>query len=322
MTPEATSGRPEKTASPPVPSPNAASALRSRVRMVWHVGRGNLLLGTAVGFLVVLVLAAVFAPIVAPHDPMAINPALRNSPPGTLGDGGSTALLGTDALGRDELSRLIYGARVSLLVAVLSVLLSGLIGVTLGLLAGYYRGFRESLIMRIVDLQMGLPSLLIALLALYVLGSGILNVVLVLAVTRWMVYARLVRGILLSLRERQFFEGILQLGASDARAILRHALPNVLSPVSVLLTLEMAMMMLLEASLDFIGLGVQPPEASWGLMLAEGKNYMTTAWWQVTLPGVAIMLTALSLNIIAARFGGSSAKPVLRMDLEQHGRGA
>ncbi|TAJ46929.1 MAG: ABC transporter permease [Herbiconiux sp.] len=291
-------------------APRVGTASGERLRAAPRVVRGNGFAVAAAAFLACMVVAAIFAEWVAPYDPMTIDVARAGQGPGTPGH-----LLGTDSLGRDELSRLIFGARISLTVGVLSVAGSVLIGVTLGLIAGYYRGFADWLIMRTVDLQMGLPSLLIALLALYVLGPGILNVVLVLAITRWMVYARLVRGIMLSMRERQFFEGIVQLGASDARVIIRHALPNVLRSVGVLATLEMAMMMLLEASLDFLGLGVQPPTASWGLMLSEGKNYMTTAWWQVTLPGIAIALTALSLNILAARIGASGGRSGRRMPL-------
>lgn len=273
-----------------------------------HTYRWGLLLSAV--FLTTVVVAAVLAPLVAPHDPAAIDIALRNRPPGTPSETGFVRYwLGTDALGRDELSRLIYGAQISLTVGALTVVLSGAIGVALGLVAGYYRGWRDTVIMRIVDLQMGLPSLLLALLVLYVLGPGFQNVVLVLALTRWMVYARLVRGIMLSLRERQFFEAIQQLGASDRRTLVRHALPNVIGPVAVLAVLEMATVMLVESSLDFLGLGIQPPQASWGLMLAEGKNYMTIAWWQVTMPGLAIMLTALSLNIVAGGLRPGEDRP-------------
>lgn len=255
----------------------------------------------AASFLILVVLAAIFANVVAPHDPEQGGLALRNKPPLTAArDGGFPYLLGTDALGRDQLSRLIYGARVSLAVGLLSVVLSGAIGVTLGLIAGYYRGPLDDLIMRFVDLQMALPSLLLALLVLYLLGASIANVILVLAITRWMVYARVTRGLVLTYRENVFIEAARATGCSDRRIILLHLLPNLLSPILVLATLEVATMILTEASLSFLGLGIQPPDSSWGLMLGQGRSYVTSAWWLVTFPGLVILLTALSINLFAS----------------------
>ncbi len=251
-------------------------------------------------FLTVLVLSAVFAPWVAPHDPERGGLMLRNKPPMTAAaDGGFPYVLGTDPLGRDELSRLIYGARISLAVGFASVLLSGAFGVVLGLIAGYYRGGIDDIIMRLVDLQMGFPSLLTALVVLYALGGGVWKVILVLAVTRWMVYARVTRSFVLSQRESVYVEAARSLGCDDRRIIFRHIVPNLLSPLIVLATLEVATTILTEASLSFLGLGIQPPQSSWGLMLAEGRGYITTAWWLVTFPGVAILLTAISLNLLA-----------------------
>lgn len=251
-------------------------------------------------FLAVLILSAVFAPWVAPHDPERGGLMLRNKPPMTAAaDGGFPYVLGTDALGRDELSRLIFGARVSLAVGFASVLLSGAFGVVLGLIAGYYRGGIDDAIMRLVDLQMGFPSLLTALVVLYALGGGVWKVILVLAVTRWMVYARVTRSFVLSQRESVYVEAARSVGCDDRRIIVRHIVPNLLSPLIVLATLEVATTILTEASLSFLGLGIQPPQSSWGLMLAEGRGYVTTAWWLVTFPGVAILLTAISLNLLA-----------------------
>jgi peptide/nickel transport system permease protein len=248
----------------------------------------------------VLVLSAVFAPWVAPHDPERGGLMLRNKPPMTAAaDGGFPYVLGTDPLGRDELSRLIYGARISLAVGFASVLLSGAFGVVLGLIAGYYRGGIDDIIMRLVDLQMGFPSLLTALVVLYALGGGVWKVILVLAVTRWMVYARVTRSFVLSQRESVYVEAARSVGCDDRRIIFRHIVPNLLSPLIVLATLEVATTILTEASLSFLGLGIQPPQSSWGLMLAEGRGYITTAWWLVTFPGVAILLTAISLNLLA-----------------------
>lgn len=255
----------------------------------------------AVIFLVALILAAIFAPLVVPHDPEGQSLALRNTPPMSDAEaaGGFPHVLGNDQLGRDLLSRIIYGARISLAVGVAGAVFSGMVGVTLGLIAGYYRGVVDDIIMRIVDTQMGFPSLMTALLVLYVLGPGVWKVILVLAVTRWMVFARVTRGLVLSLREEVFVDAARTVGCSDRRILIRHILPNLLSPLLVLVTLEVATMMLTEASLSFLGLGIQPPQSSWGLMLAQGRAYVTTAWWLVTFPGLAILFTALSLNLIA-----------------------
>ena len=255
----------------------------------------------ALVFLTILVVAAVFAGVVSPHDPgKGGGLGLRNDPPMTEASaGGFPHVLGTDQQGRDLLTRLIYGARVSLAVGFLSVLVSGTIGVILGLIAGYYRGIVDDVIMRLVDVQMGFPSLLLALVVLYVLGAGVWKVILVLAITRWMVYARVTRGLVLSYRENVFIEAAQALGCSDRRILALHLLPNLLSPILVLATLEVGTMILTEASLSFLGLGIQPPESSWGLMLAQGRQYIQTAWWLVTFPGVLILLTALSLNLLA-----------------------
>lgn len=252
-------------------------------------------------FLILLAISAIFAPWVAPFDPNDQSLFMRNMPPMTAAeDGGSIPhIMGTDALGRDELSRLIFGGRISLAVGLVSVLVSGSIGTTLGLLAGFYRGKVDDVIMRLVDIQMGFPSLLLALFVLYVVGGGVLNVIFVLAITRWMVYARVTRGLVLSYRENVFVEAAKATGCTDRRIIARHLLPNLLSPIVVLATLEVAYMILTEAALSFLGLGIQPPQSSWGLMLSQGRQYVTTAWWLVTFPGLAILLTALSLNLLA-----------------------
>lgn len=266
------------------------------LRALWQ---DRLTLGATI-FLAALAFSAIFADLVAPFDPYKQSLLMRNEPPLVPAEqGGIPHLLGTDFLGRDQLSRLIFAARVSLAVGLASVAVSGVIGTTLGLLAGFYRGKLDDIIMRAVDLQMGFPSLLLALVVLYVLGPGIWKVVLVLAVTRWMVYARVTRGLVFSYREQPFIEAARAAGASDRRILLAHILPNLLSPLLVLGTLEIATIILTEASLSFLGLGIQPPDSSWGLMLAQGRQYVTSAWWLVTFPGVAILLTALSLNLLA-----------------------
>jgi peptide/nickel transport system permease protein len=251
-------------------------------------------------YLVILIIVTIFAGVVAPHDPEKGGLMLRNKPPMTEAtDGGFPHVLGTDALGRDQLSRLIYGARVSLSVGFTSVLLSGTAGILLGLIAGYYRGASDDVIMRLVDLQMAFPSLLTALLVLYVLGAGVWKVVLVLSVTRWMVYARVTRSLVLTYRAYVFVEAARATGCSDRRILFLHMVPNLLSPILVLATLEVGTVILFEASLSFLGLGIRPPQSSWGLMLAQGRSYVTSAWWLVTFPGVLILMTCLSLNLIA-----------------------
>ena len=272
----------------------------------------KLALGAAI-FLILLTLATIFAPLVTPFPPNDQSLLLRNKPPMTAAEEDSLIphVLGTDFLGRDQLTRLIYGARISLAVGLASVLISGTIGTVLGLLAGYYRGYVDDLIMRTVDIQMGFPSLLLALVVLYALGASVWNVIFVLAITRWTVYARITRGLVFTYREAVFVEAAQATGCTDRRVLFKHILPNLLSPVLVLGTLEVATMILTEASLSFLGLGIQPPDSSWGLMLAEGRQYITTAWWLVTFPGVAILLTALSLNLLAT-WARSVSDPVQR----------
>jgi peptide/nickel transport system permease protein len=252
-------------------------------------------------FLCMVVVAAFGANYIAPHDPYEQALQMRNKPPGTpaLQPGLLPHLLGTDPLGRDLLSRVIFGSRVSLSVGLLSVLVSGALGVSLGLLAGYYRGRMDDIVMRVVDLQMGFPSLLLALFILNVIGPNFRNVILILVLTRWMVYARVVRAMVFSLREAPFVDAARSIGCDDRRIILRHVLPSVLSPVLALATLEVPYVMLTEASLSFLGLGIQPPESSWGLMLSQGREYITSAWWLITVPGIAIFFTALSFNLVA-----------------------
>jgi peptide/nickel transport system permease protein len=255
----------------------------------------------AVLFLVALSLSALFAELVAPYDPIRQQLAMRNRPPLTPGlRGGVMHLLGTDELGRDLLSRLIFGGRVSLAVGLIGAAVAGVFGTALGLLAGYYRGRVDDLVMRLVDVMAALPTLLIALFFLFIIGGGFWNLVLVLAVVRWRIFARVARSMALSLREQTFILATRAVGATDGRIILRHLLPNMASPLIVLFTLEVAVLILAEAALSFLGFGIQPPASSWGLMIARGREYLTTAWWLVTLPGLAIFLTTLSLNLVAA----------------------
>ncbi len=259
-------------------------------------------------FLLIMILAAIFANWVAPYDPRDQQLSLRHQGPLTTGtamdrtatppvEDGRFFLLGTDHLGRDYLSRLIYGGRISISVGVLGVLVSSMIGVFLGLIAGYYRGFLDDVIMRTVDIFMSVPLLLLALMILFILGPSFTNIILVFAIARWMLYCRVTRGVVMALREQAFVDAARAIGCSDGRIIGRHILPNLLTPLLTLAALEVPRNILTESTLSFLGFGIQPPESSWGLMLAQGRQYIVSAWWVVVVPGMAIFLTALSFNL-------------------------
>jgi len=206
--------------------------------------------------------------------------------------------LGTDQLGRDILSRIVHGSRVTLAVGVAAVLLGGFFGVLLGLVSGFLGGIPDRILMRLADMQLSLPLMLLALLVVAALGPSQQNLIIVLALTGWVRYARIVRGQVLSLREREFVLSARAIGAGPLRIMARHILPNVLTPALVVGTLELARVIVMEAALSFLGLGVQPPSPSWGRMLAEGRTLISTAWWITTFPGVAILLTVLSVNLV------------------------
>jgi peptide/nickel transport system permease protein len=259
-------------------------------------------------FIVLVVLAAIFAPIVAPHDPIDRQLPLRHLSPFSSGIATDRTvsppaeeerfyLLGTDHLGRDMVSRLIYGARISIAVGALGVLVSGAIGLSLGLVAGYYRGRLDDVIMRAVDVFMSVPLLLFALVVIFVLGASFTNIIVVFALSRWMLYARVTRGVVLSLREQAFIESARATGCSDRRILGRHILPNLITPVLTVAALDVPRLILTESTLSFLGFGIQPPESSWGTMLSSGRAYISTAWWVVVMPGMGIFLAALSFNL-------------------------
>lgn len=264
---------------------------RARLRRDWLA-----LLG--LGAVGATLLAAVLAPVLAPADPVRNRLIDRLTPPMWVPGGSARNPLGTDTLGRDVASRLLYGARVSLVVGFSAVAIAGVLGVLLGLVSGYVRGWPDDLVMRLGDVQLAFPVLVLAVAVLAVLGAGLLNVVLVLGVTGWITYARIVRGEALSLREREFVEAARALGAGDAYIVARHVLPNVLPAVTVVATFSVARTIIAEASLSFLGLGIPAPEPSWGAMLDEGRNYITTGWWLALFPGAAILVLVLGINLV------------------------
>ena len=206
--------------------------------------------------------------------------------------------LGADPLGRDVLARVLVGGRISLLVGFVSVLGASVLGIAIGLVAGYYRGFWDMLLMRCVDVQLALPFILIALTFISILGGGLFNIILFMVISQWVQFARLVRGMVLQVREREFVQAARAFGVRDLAMVRHHILPNIIGPVIILMTLNVANNILLESSLTFLGLGVDPLTPSWGGMLADGRTYMQTAWWISVFPGLAIMLTVLGLNLL------------------------
>jgi peptide/nickel transport system permease protein len=241
---------------------------------------------------------AVGAPALAPADPVRNSLLDRLTPPMWLDGGSARHPLGTDTLGRDVASRLLHGARISLVVGLAAVAVAGTLGVALGLVSGYYRGWLDDLLMRVGDVQLAFPVLLLGVALLAVLGPGELNLILVLGVSGWITYARIVRGETLSLKEREFVEAARALGARDRYLLARHILPNVLPPITVVATFSVARVIIAEASLSFLGLGMPPPAPSWGAMLDEGRNYITTGWWLALFPGLAILLLVLGINLV------------------------
>jgi len=260
--------------------------------------RGLPLLIIYLAVLLLFVGVGVAAPVIAPHDPNAQALTARLQPPAWEPRGDWSHPLGTDNLGRDVLSRLIYGTRVSLIVVAVSIPLSMVFGTFIGLLAGYYRGVLDSVLMRCVDIQLALPAILFAVLLASIYGPGLRNVLLIIVVWQWAGFARVVRGEVLSLRERDFVTAARLIGASDRWVMVRHLVPNLLNAVVVLATLDVAAVILIEAALSFLGVGVAPPTPSWGSMVSEGRNFIRVAWWLVTIPGLAILLISLVGNLL------------------------
>ena len=257
----------------------------------------------------IVVVAAIAGPWITPYSPSAQDLSHRLAPPFAPRPG--VSILGADALGRDILSRIIAGARVSLAVAAAAVFVSGVIGVVLGLIAGMSTGWLGAFIMRLADVQFSIPYLILALALVAVVGPGLINIIVVLGVSGWVPYARTARAQVLHVKQLDFIEASRSIGASDLRIVLRHILPHAIGVVGVIATVESARVIITEASLSFLGLGVPIGTPTWGVMIADGRNYLGTAWWVSALPGLAIVITVVALNIVGDWLS-DLANPVLR----------
>ncbi|MEA2531320.1 MAG: peptide/nickel transport system permease protein [Thermomicrobiales bacterium] len=278
--------------------PLSSEVLSRRFRTPYLVRRLNGRAYVGLTLLGLAILAAILAPLLAPHDPELADITLRLKPPVWSDGGTSTNLLGTDALGRDLLSRVIYGARISLSVCLLAVALAGLVGVTLGLLAGFYGGIVDNVVMRLVDIMFAFPFLLLAITWMAIFSPGQRNVVTILVLTGWATFCRMVRGQVLAGREREYVMAARVIGASNGRLIARHILPNLLATITVVGTMMLAQFILAEAALSFLGLGVEPQTPTWGGLVNEGREYISTAWWIETFPGLAIVMTVSGIGLL------------------------
>jgi peptide/nickel transport system permease protein len=261
--------------------------------------RQNRLAVVSFFILLLILVAALGAPLLAPHDPERGVLIDSKKPPMWVEGGSSKYLLGTDALGRDIFTRVLYGARISLVVGFAAVVLAGAIGITLGMLSGFYGGRVDDIIMRFADIQLAVPFILLAIAILAVLGQGLDKIILTLGISGWVTYGRVVRGQVMSWREKDFVEAARAIGAKNGSIMFRHILPNTVASIIVIASFAIASTILAEASLSFLGLGVPPTTPTWGGMVASGRDYIITGqWWIYTFPGIAIMLTVLAINVV------------------------
>jgi ABC-type dipeptide/oligopeptide/nickel transport system permease subunit len=265
-------------------------SLRRLLRLRWGLA--------ATAIFLAIVASAILAPRLAPHDPLAVNIRHRLAPPAWMAGGTSAHWLGTDQVGRDLLSRVIYGGRVSLVVGVSAVVMAATIGVLAGLGAGYFAGRTDAVVMALVNVMLTFPFVLLALAVIAVLGPSLPNMIAVLGAAGWPIYTRVVRAETLAIREREFVLAGRALGMGHARLVFRQILPNLLSAIVVIATLQVAQLIIAEAFLSFLGLGVQPPTPAWGNMLGEGRVYMLNSWWIAAFPGLAIFVTTLAINLM------------------------
>lgn len=270
-------------------------AERTRSRDLWSRFWRSRRAVTGAGLILFAILCAIFAGVLAPHAPDGMNLAAARKAPLFTDAQGRIYLLGTDPLGRDILSRILYGARVSLTVGFVAVLLASLIGVPIGLVAGFYGGKIDSIIMRLADVQLAIPGLLLAIALIAVIGGSMLTIIVILGFTGWVGYARIVRGQVLSLKERPYVEAARCAGARDGRIIFRHILPNVWTPIIVIATNHVGSVIIAESSLTFLGIGVPRTTPTWGTMIADGRSYIETGWWIATFPGLVLTLTVLAI---------------------------
>jgi ABC-type dipeptide/oligopeptide/nickel transport system permease subunit len=280
-----------------VPPAATDPAIESPLRRNLRSFAENRLAVAASGVVIAFVLLAIFAPWIAPHDPYATNLFLRLQPPAWQEGGDWAYVLGCDALGRDILSRMIYGARVSIFIGATVVFVATTIGILAGLAAGYLRGWTDIVISRIVDILLAFPYLIFAIGLMAMMGPGLQNIVIALVYKEWVIPCRVVRGETLAASQIEYVEAARALGASPRHIMLREILPNILSPVIVVSTIRMAHVIILEASLSFLGIGVQPPTASWGSMVSDGRAFILESWWVSTFPGIAILLLVLAINV-------------------------
>lgn len=255
-------------------------------------------LRVAVGILLVFVIVALLGPMIAPHDPLKGSLRARLLPPAWQEGGQWEYVFGTDRLGRDILSRIIAGARISLTVCVLVIAIAGTIGTAVGTIAGYFGGWADRVLMRLVDLALSLPVILLALLLGAISGPSFANIIIVISLTLWSQYARMARGETLKIRNEDYVDLARTSGLSDLRIIVRHILPNIAPALIVIATLQVGVVIVLEASLSFLGVGVPPPAPSWGSMVADGRSYIASAWWLCMVPGMAILITVMAVNLL------------------------
>ena len=283
--------------------PEAAAATVPHRRREWRRAWESMLASrwALAGVLILLVAAvvAIFGPWLAPLDPNRQNLIARLLEPGSPGRGDVVYWLGSDHLGRDVLSRLLYGARVSLLVGVAAIVVGGTIGTVAGLVSGYFGGWTDDVVMRLGDIQLAFPFILLAIMFLVVLGPGLMNMILVLGIGQWVTYARIVRAQTLSLREKEYVEAARAMGDGTVSILFRTILPNIMAPLTVIASFNVAGVILSEAALSFLGLGVPPEVPTWGSMLSESRDHLlSNKWWLAVFPGLAIVLTVLAFNII------------------------
>ena len=271
---------------------------RPRKPFLQRMNRLERRLAGRLGLVVAIVLFVLVAPLVVQTDPNKQNIISRLKPAGAVLPDGTIALLGTDQLGRDMFARILWGGQVSLLITVSGVLLAAGIGITLGLISGYYGRWVDTVVMRLVDVQLGFPGLLLAITLAAALGPGVVNVVIALGVALWTTYARVVRSSVLTIKNQEFIHAAQALGSPTVRILLRHVLPNALSAITVIAASHLGQMIIAESALSFIGLGVQPPTPSWGSMINKGREYITTAWWLTLYPGLAMTLTVMALGVL------------------------